>query len=97
MKIWVLGIKNPDFQKDLIEKIQAETGNSHIRALKLDLADLESIKAFSDELKTQHNHVDILIENAGIIQAERRTTKNNFETSTQISCAQNQLFPLILV
>lgn len=78
----MIGAKDPEAQQPVLERLKAQTGNANLRALKLDLSDLDSIKSFSDELKTLCDHVDILIENAGILATERRTTKNGFESGT---------------
>jgi NAD(P)-dependent dehydrogenase (short-subunit alcohol dehydrogenase family) len=46
----------------------------------LDLADLASIRAFAQQMRAQHTHIDILINNAAVMALpERKTTQDGFE------------------
>ncbi len=46
----------------------------------LDLADLASVQAFADQLATDHDQLDLLINNAGVMAPPRRLTKDGFES-----------------
>jgi NAD(P)-dependent dehydrogenase (short-subunit alcohol dehydrogenase family) len=46
----------------------------------LDLADLESVRAFARELTETHPRIDFLINNAGVMAPPRRLTKDGFES-----------------
>ncbi len=46
----------------------------------LDLADLGSVRAFAQELAGDHDRLDVLINNAGLMAAPRRLTKDGFES-----------------
>ena len=46
----------------------------------LDLADLRSVSAFVQRLAQDHDRVDVLINNAGVMAAPRRLTKDGFES-----------------
>jgi NAD(P)-dependent dehydrogenase (short-subunit alcohol dehydrogenase family) len=46
----------------------------------LDLADLSSVQAFAQQLATDHDHLDLLINNAGVMAPPRRLTKDGFES-----------------
>ena len=47
--------------------------------MRLDLADLESVKQFADQFKKRYDKCDILINNAGVILGKRQLSKQNHE------------------
>ena len=49
----------------------------------MDLADLESIKNFSNEYKKQFGQLNTLINNAGIVSENRQLTKDGIELTFQ--------------
>jgi NAD(P)-dependent dehydrogenase (short-subunit alcohol dehydrogenase family) len=46
----------------------------------LDLADLDSVHAFADRFASEYDHLDLLINNAGVMAPPRRLTKDGFES-----------------
>ena len=61
---------------DLIAK--AHPGAS-VGIQQLDLASLDSIRAAADELRSKHDTIDLLINNAGVMTRSKSTTKDGFE------------------
>jgi NAD(P)-dependent dehydrogenase (short-subunit alcohol dehydrogenase family) len=68
---------------------KAETAASTIRALNpagkvvvmaLDLSDLKSVHAFAEAFKAEHDHLDLLVNNAGIMVPPLGRTAQGFET-----------------
>src|ERR1043166_6117794 len=48
------------------EKLQSEAGTAGITALEIDIADAESIRRAAEEFSRQADHLDVLVNNAGI-------------------------------
>lgn len=66
--------------KTAVEAIKKQQPNAQVNWMVLDLADLESVSAFSDAFHKQNTRLDILINNAGVMYpASREVTKQNFE------------------
>ena len=64
------------------EAASAITGafpSSTVEAARLDLADLSSIRAFADHIRAGNDHIDLLINNAGVMAAPHRRTADGFE------------------
>lgn len=60
--------------------IRRTTGNSNVIVLQCDLASLESIQKFAADLLRREQHIDILINNAGIMMTNAdHTTVEGFE------------------
>jgi NAD(P)-dependent dehydrogenase (short-subunit alcohol dehydrogenase family) len=52
---------------------------SIVEAAQLDLANLSSIRAFADRIRAGNDHIDLLINNAGVMAAPYRRTADGFE------------------
>lgn len=65
-----------------IAEIKSKIGaNANLKVMKLDLADYGSIKDFTKEFKSNFDRLDILMNNAGIVnQIDKGTTKDGSET-----------------
>jgi NAD(P)-dependent dehydrogenase (short-subunit alcohol dehydrogenase family) len=53
--------------------------SSKVEAAQLDLANLGSIRAFADRIRAGHEHIDLLVNNAGVMAAPYRRTADGFE------------------
>ena len=45
----------------------------------LDLTSLDSVRAAAEELRSGHETIDLLINNAGVMMTPKSTTKDGFE------------------
>jgi NAD(P)-dependent dehydrogenase (short-subunit alcohol dehydrogenase family) len=53
--------------------------SSTVEAAPLDLANLSSVRAFADRIRASNGHIDLLINNAGVMAAPYRRTIDDFE------------------
>lgn len=63
----------------------------------LDLASLESVRSFADEFLGRYPHLDVLINNAGLMQQHRTETKDGFETSFGVNHLGHVLLTSLLL
>lgn len=76
----IMAGRNRDKGNEAIKKIKQLIPGGNIRFEKLDLADLASIEAFGKQMRAQRTSVDILINNAAIMNPpQRKVTKDGFE------------------
>ncbi len=60
--------------------IRAETRNATVSVRQLDLASLDSVRAFADRASDELDRIDLLVNNAGLVILEdRQTTSDCFE------------------
>ena len=57
-----------DINKENLENLKKELDSKRLRTYVVDMGDVESIKAFRENYKKDYSDVDIIINNAGIIQ-----------------------------
>jgi NAD(P)-dependent dehydrogenase (short-subunit alcohol dehydrogenase family) len=67
--------------QDAKEKMIADVGRDlNIDVMELDLASFKSIRAFAETYRTNYGHVDVLINNAGVMALpDRQTTEDGLE------------------
>jgi NAD(P)-dependent dehydrogenase (short-subunit alcohol dehydrogenase family) len=75
-----LGVRNEEKAKRVAAKILTENPGVTLSVMHLDLADLKSIKDFADRYRSNHDHLHVLISNAGVMIPPYRKTKNGFES-----------------
>ncbi|GAA3411128.1 SDR family oxidoreductase [Paenibacillus hodogayensis] len=56
-----------------------QSGSDAIELLVCDLGSLESIRQFAGQFLSRHDTLDVLVNNAGVVNLKRRTTKDGFE------------------
>ena len=75
----VLAVRNLDKGKDAAARITANSPHADVAVAELDLTSLQSIRAAADQLRADHDRIDLLINNAGVMFTPKATTKDGFE------------------
>ena len=75
----VLAVRNETKGRTAAESIRAEGIAGAVEVATLDLADLASVRAFADAFKAEHDRLDQLINNAGVMMPPKSTTADGFE------------------
>ncbi len=76
----ILAGRNKEKGNEALRKVSTFKPAGTIRFEQLDLADLKSVEAFGERIKAQRKSLDILINNAAVMNPpQRRVTKDGFE------------------
>ena len=76
----VLACRNPKKAKAAAEDIRSTTDGSRVEVRTLDVSDLASVRAFAESFLADHERLDLLINNAGVMMPpERSETPDGFE------------------
>ncbi|CAN7211085.1 SDR family NAD(P)-dependent oxidoreductase [Mycolicibacterium frederiksbergense] len=70
----VIAVRNTDKGVEAADRISGA-----VSVQQLDLTSLESIRVAADQLKNDHDKIDLLINNAGVMTTPKGTTKDGFE------------------
>jgi len=81
----VMACRNLESAFTVAETIKNKTENHQIIVMELDLASLDSIRAFAARFHEQHPSLDILINNAGLFCMKREKTLNGFEKTMGVN------------
>jgi NAD(P)-dependent dehydrogenase (short-subunit alcohol dehydrogenase family) len=75
----VLAVRNLDKGKDAALRIAQATPGAKVDLQELDLTSLDSVRLAAEQLKSDHDAIDLLINNAGVMFTPKSTTKDGFE------------------
>ena len=75
----VIAVRNLDKGKDAATLIHKSSPNADVALQELDLTSLDSIRAAAEQLRATHDHIDLLINNAGVMYTPKSHTKDGFE------------------
>src|SRR4029077_17260178 len=72
----VLAVRNIEKGKDAARGIEQVTPDAQVQVQELDLTSLDSIRSAAEELRSAHESIDLLINNAGVMMTPKSTTKD---------------------
>jgi len=75
----VLAVRNLEKGKVAADLIARATPGASVAIQELDLTSLDSIRTAADQLRSAHDSIDLLINNAGVMMTPKSTTKDGFE------------------
>ena len=88
----VLACRNQEKAASAATEVRERAKNEDVHVLPIDLADLASVRDCATAILEKWDRVDVLVNNAGGILTERRTTKQGFEQTFGV----NHLGPFYL-
>lgn len=75
----ILAVRNEEKGKAAVDSILQENSKASVEMMKLDLADLASVRHFTSAFIEKYKHLHILINNAGVMIPPYGKTKDGFE------------------
>jgi NAD(P)-dependent dehydrogenase (short-subunit alcohol dehydrogenase family) len=75
----ILACRDKGRGEDAVRRLRREVPNADVELRSLDMADLGSIRSFSDDIHSSYPSLDLLINNAGVMAIPRRETADGFE------------------
>jgi retinol dehydrogenase 14 len=84
--------RNRERGEGAVEKIRREFSSDKVSLLLADLAVQSEVRKLAEEFKERHDRLDVLINNAGLVQSKRTETADGIE----LTLAVNHLAPFLL-
>jgi NAD(P)-dependent dehydrogenase (short-subunit alcohol dehydrogenase family) len=75
----VLACRNLDKGRRALGECEAQVPGARLELEELDLANLASVREFAERVRSGHERLDLLINNAGVMATPRRSTADGFE------------------
>jgi retinol dehydrogenase-13 len=80
----IMLVRDSEKSRIAFEEIKSASGGKVILKY-VDLASLDSIKKTSEEIKSQYDRIDILINNAGLFKRSPETSVDSFEMTLAVN------------
>ena len=81
----VMACRNPERAAEAHRRLLSAVPDARAEVMALDLADLESVRAFATAFLKTYPRLDVLINNAGLMALPRQTTAQGFETQLGVN------------
>jgi dehydrogenase/reductase SDR family protein 12 len=76
-----LGVRNAERGERARAEIVATRPDAEVHVEVLDMADLDSVRAFAERFRSEHDSLDVLVHNAGALLHERTLSPQGIETT----------------
>ena len=80
-----------------LEKLLTEDSSRDLELILCDLGNYDSIRAFANIVRRSHDHIDIMVNNAGFISLDRQETKEGLERQFGINHIGHFLLTMSLI
>ena len=84
--------RNPERGELAVEEIWAESFGGSVELMLADLAVQAEVRRLAEEFMERHDRLDVLVNNAGLVQSTRTETRDGIETTLAV----NHLAPFLL-
>ena len=81
----VVTSRNEERGRSARQDIVDRSGSDSVEVMSLDLASFRSVRSFAADVLDRFDHVDVLVNNAGLIHRRRAETEDGFETTSPAS------------
>jgi len=93
----VMMARNEQRGIEALDKVKAGNPNAIVDLMICDLGNLAVVRAFAADFIKKYNHLDVLINNAGIITRRREETADGFEYQLGVNHLSHFLLTLLLL
>jgi len=93
----VLCGRNSSTGNRIVRQLEKETGNGNIEFQTLDLSSLNNIRQCADSLKRRYSTLELLSNNAAVLQMQPEITENGIEKIFQVNYLGHFLFTMLLL
>ena len=77
--------RNPERLKATLEELRSQTGSEEVNSYLADHSSLAAVGGLADRILSEHDRLDVLVNNAGIIARERRESEDGYELSFAVN------------
>ncbi len=89
--------RNEEKCKKNVAEISDKTGNSNINFFSADFASLSQVKDMANSLITKYDRLDVLINNAGVFENEKKFTFDGYEMTFAVNHLAHFLLTILLL
>ena len=80
-----------------VREVSKETGSDRLQYYLADLSSLEEVHALAEEVRSRHDRLDVLVNNAGVIVPERKESRDGIELTFAVNYLSHFLLTRLLL
>jgi NAD(P)-dependent dehydrogenase (short-subunit alcohol dehydrogenase family) len=89
--------RNPERLKATLEELRSQTGSEKVNSYLADLSSLAAVRGLADRILSEHDRLDVLVNNAGIIVRERKESEDGYELTFAVNYLSHFLLTRLLL
>jgi NAD(P)-dependent dehydrogenase (short-subunit alcohol dehydrogenase family) len=89
--------RNPERLKATLEELRSQTGSEKVNSYLADLSSLAAVRGLADRIFSEHDRLDVLVNNAGVISPERRESEDGYELTFAVNYLSHFLLTRLLL
>ena len=89
--------RSPERLGATLQELRRETGNEKLGSYVADLSSLDEVRGMAEQVLSERDRLDVLVNNAGIISREREESEDGFELTFAVNHLSHFLLAGLLV
>ncbi|WDF52033.1 SDR family oxidoreductase [Paenibacillus sp. KACC 21273] len=81
----IMGCRNEERGQKALQEAREKSGSDQITLMKCDLGSLQHIREFAEQFNQKYDRLDVLLNNAGVVNLKRQETEDGFEMSIGVN------------
>jgi len=80
-----------------LEELRSQTGSEKVNSYVADLSSLAAVRGLADRILSEHDRLDVLVNNAGVISPERKESEDGYELIFAVNYLSHFLLTRLLL
>lgn len=93
----ILHGRDPDKTKKVQKEIISDSSNEKVDVLIADFSSMDQVRSLADQVISQYQHLEVLINNAGLYTTSKQTTSDGFELTFAVNHLSHFLLTNLLL
>jgi NAD(P)-dependent dehydrogenase (short-subunit alcohol dehydrogenase family) len=89
--------RSPERLEATLVELQGQTGGENASSYLADLSSLAAVRDLSERILSEHDRLDVLVNNAGVISPERRESEDGYELTFAVNYLSHFLLTRLLL
>ncbi|MEJ7843890.1 MAG: SDR family oxidoreductase [Rubrobacter sp.] len=89
--------RSPERLEATLEEVRSQTGSEKLRCYLADLSSLDAVRDLAGRILSEHDRLDVLVNNAGVISPERKESGDGYELTFAVNPLSHYLLTRLLL
>ena len=89
--------RSPERLEATLEELRSQTGSEKVNSYLADLFSLAAVRHLAERIFSEHDRLDVLVNNAGVISPERRESEDGYELTFAVNYLSHFLLTRLLL